>query len=396
MVPKLQFIVLLFVLCEGLDVTKLKLKQVLIFGRHNVRYPLGEFLPRFTAKSWPVWRGQRGDLTPKGAHLEGYIGEYFRQWFNQEQFLPEGCPGEDTVYAFTNSINRTKATARAFLDSMFKGCNVPVYHRNISGSDPMFTPIIRNTTEEFREKVLEEVNRKLQERIHKLIPAFREMNKILEIESSDICKKDGICDLSTANNTISYIVGKEMWVEGPLFITNSVLDSFTMSYYDGLPLQNIAWGQVTTPEKWQLLTEITRQDHYIRYTTVAKDIGGPLMKYLSDTFKNFDKIAKLVLMIGHDYNMNSIANNLGFEEVLLPNQFEKYPIGGSFVFQRWTDGTKDYLKVEHVYPSWSQLRLGTKLSLEYPPEIFLIRLNWCNTDENGFCPWTDFINKLDS
>ena len=394
MVSKLVALLLLVVLCKGFVINNLKLKQVFILSRHNIRYPLGETLHTYSPKPWPQPAGVPGELTPKGALLEGYMGEYISEWLKKEQFLPEGCPNEDTVYVYANTLGRTKATARAFVDSAFKSCNVTVNHLNSTGEDPLFYPAVHNTTEAYKEMVFKEIIRKTQNN-HKLNAAFLELNKILNIKESDVCKKDGICDLTGAYNTITYKVGKEVWVEGPLFIGISSMDSFTMAYYDGSPIQDIAWGQITTPEKWRLLTEIPRQDHYIRYTTLAEDIAKPLVNYLTKTFKNYDTMPKLMLLVGHDYNMNALATALGFQSWDdLPNQNEKYPIGGKYVFQRWTDGENDFLKVEYVYPSWSQLRDGAKYSLDSPPERVVMRLNWCSTDRQGFCPWTEFIKKL--
>ena len=120
---KLVYILVLIVVCRGFVANNLKLKQVFIFSRHNVRFPLFEGLRRYSLWPW-LKLGPPGILTPRGALLEGYMGEYFSEWFKQEKFLPEGCPDEDTVYVYANALSRTKATARAFVDTAFKSCTV--------------------------------------------------------------------------------------------------------------------------------------------------------------------------------------------------------------------------------------------------------------------------------
>ncbi|KAJ8710811.1 hypothetical protein PYW08_009326 [Mythimna loreyi] len=395
MVSKLLNLLLLIVLCEALSAHNLKLKQVFIFSRHNIRYPIlgDDEVNRFTPKPWPPQAGPPGLLTPKGARLEGYMGEYFSEWLKKEQFLPEGCPDEDTVYVYANTASRTKATARAFIDSAFKSCDVPVHHQNTTEPDPLLVEVIHNTTEAYKRIVLKEVNRKLKDN-SKLITGYFELNKILEIEGSELCKQDGICDLTKADNTITYEVGESLSVGGPLSVAISVLDVFLMSYYNGMPIQDIAWGQITTPEKWKLLIDVINQWHNITFTTVAEDVAEPLVEYLTKTFKNYDEMPKFMLTVGHDNNMNTLLSALGFQPIDLPNQFEAFPIGGKLVFQRWTDSESDYLKVEYVYPSWSQLRNGSKYSLESPLQRVVMRLNWCNTDEHGFCPWNEFVDNL--
>uniref|UniRef100_A0A2H1WLS5 SFRICE_008063 n=1 Tax=Spodoptera frugiperda TaxID=7108 RepID=A0A2H1WLS5_SPOFR len=388
---------LIALFCNILDANELQLKQVLIFSRHNVRYPVAdeEDLERYTPKRWPPLSGLKGALTPNGARLEGYIGEYFAQWFNDNEFLNVGCPDDDEVYAYTNTASRTKATARAFLRSAFKDCPLHIYHRKMDGPDPLFAPVIHNTTQAFKDNVIEEIKRKMLNN-QKLKEVYLELNDILDIEESDICKEDDICDLTEPKNTIYLKPGKELWVRGPLLISDSVIDFFVMSYYDGVPIKDIAWGYMRNKEKWKVITELGRQDHDIRYATVAEDIGAPLMDYLRQTFFNYDNMPKLILLVGHDYNLNTIVTNMGFEPIDLPNQFEKFPIGGKLVFQRWTDDKEDFLRVEYVYPSWSQVRSGNKFALfDNPLQRVVMRLSWCSDKEGrGYCPWKEFISKL--
>ncbi|XP_022818670.1 uncharacterized protein LOC111351134 [Spodoptera litura] len=380
--------------CNNLDANELKLKQVLIFSRHNVRYPVADDLERYTQKPWPTLSGAKGALTPRGARLEGYMGEYFAEWFNDNEFLNVGCPDDDEVYVYTNTLSRTKATARAFLESAFKDCPVRMYHKKNNGSDPLFAPVIHNTTQAYKDKVIGEIKRKMLNN-QKLKEVYLELNDILDIEESDVCKEDGICDLTEPKNSIFYKVGKELWVNGPLMIADSVVDFFVMSYYDGVPVKDIAWGYMRNKEKWKVVTELVCQDHDIRYSTAAEDIGAPLMNYLREIFNNYDDMPKLTLIVGHDYNLNTITTNMGFEPVDLPKQFEKHPIGGKLVFQRWTDDKNDFLRVEYVYPSWSQVRSGNKFSFNNPPQRVVMRLNWCSDkDRHGYCPWNEFVSKL--
>ncbi|KAJ8710868.1 hypothetical protein PYW08_009383 [Mythimna loreyi] len=385
--------VILIVLCKTFSAKNFTLKQILILGRHNIKYPLSDELERYSSKPWPPKTSPQGVLTTRGAQLEGYMGEYFSEWFKEEHFLPEGCPDEDTVYVYANTKSRAKATARAFIDSMFKGCNVTVHHKDTIEPDPLFESGVRNTSEIYKEKILKEVNKKLGNN-SKLMKTYSELNKILEIENSQICKQDGVCDLTKANDTVLYQIGKTVKVLGPLKIAHLVVNAFVMCYYEGMPIEDIAWGQITTPEKWNMLTEVTRLNADIRYGVIGDDVSKPLVRYIIQTFKDYDEMPKFMVLVGHDNNMVSVEYALGFQPIDLVNQFEKYPIGGKFVFQRWTDGESDFLKVEYVYPSWSQLRNGSKYSLESPPEKVVMRLKWCNTDEYGFCPWNEFVNKL--
>ncbi|MCA1924291.1 MAG: bifunctional glucose-1-phosphatase/inositol phosphatase, partial [Buttiauxella noackiae] len=87
---------------------------------------------------------------------------------------------------------------------------------------------------------------------------------------------------------------------------------------------------------------------------------------------------------------------LDFKPYQLPEQYERTPIGGKIMFQRWHDANnnRELMKVEYVYQSAEQLRKADVLSLQLPPQRVTLQLNGCPTDANGFCPWDKFTQVL--
>ncbi len=65
------------------------LKQVIIFGRHNVRAPVApnSYLNEFSVQNFPDFGVANGILTPNGEKLETLLGGYYRQWLTQEGLL---------------------------------------------------------------------------------------------------------------------------------------------------------------------------------------------------------------------------------------------------------------------------------------------------------------------
>lgn len=381
-----------------------QLEQVLMMSRHNLRAPLadnGSVLAQSTKKKWPQWDVPGGQLTTKGGVLEVYMGRYTREWLAQQGLIKEGdCPGSDEVYAYANSLQRTVATAQFFITGAFPGCDVPVSHQDAMGTmDPIFNPVITDDSEAFNKQALTAMN-SMAEKLT-LKPAFQRLEKIIDYKNSPACDGKKQCDLSSTNQNKFFAEnGKEPTVSGPLKIGNSLVDAFTLQYYEGMPADRVAWGQIKTPEQWEELSAIKNgyQDTLFASPLVAREVAAPLVDYIRSLLVDEDKESapKVTLMVGHDSNIASLLSALDFKAYTLPDQFERTPIGGMIQFQRWHDkkNNQELVKVEYVYQSSDQLRDATVLSLDTPPKRVTLEMNGCQTDANGFCPWDQFTQVL--
>lgn len=381
-----------------------QLEQVLMMSRHNLRAPLadnGSVLAQATKKSWPKWDVPGGQLTTKGGVLEVYMGRYTREWLAQQGLVKEGeCPTSDDIYAYANSLQRTVATAQFFITGAFPGCDIPVSHQDEMGvMDPVFNPVITNGNEAFNKQAIAAMNSEGEKL--KLKPAFQRLEKIIDYKNAPACDDKKQCDLSgDGQNTFSADNGKEPGVSGPLKVGNSLVDAFTLQYYEGLPMEQVAWGQIKTPEQWKELSAIKNgyQDALFTSADVARNVAAPLVDYIRSLLVDEDKASapKVTLMVGHDSNIASLLTALDFKAYTLPEQNERTPIGGMIQFQRWHDKKNDreLVKVEYVYQSGEQLRNATPLSLDTPPKRVTLQMNGCQTDENGFCPWDQFTQVL--
>lgn len=383
-----------------------QLEQVLMMSRHNLRAPLadnGSVLAQSTRKNWPQWDVPGGQLTTKGGILEVYMGRYTREWLAQQGVLKDGqCPGSDEIYAYANSLQRTVATAQFFITGAFPGCDIPVSHQNEMGTmDPIFNPIITDGSEAFNKQALTAMNSTADKLTLK--PAFQRLEKMIDYKNAEACKGKKQCDLSgDKQNKFSADEGKEPSVTGPLKVGNSLIDAFTLQYYEGLPLEQVAWGQIKTPEQWKELSSIKNayQDTLFTSPEVARNVAAPLVDYIRSLLVDEDKASapKVTLMVGHDSNIASLLAALDFKPYTLPEQNEKTPIGGIIQFQRWHDKKQDLelVKVEYVYQSSDQLRNAMPLTFETPPKRVTLEMKGCPTDANGFCPWDQFTQVLNN
>ncbi|XP_059057145.1 glucose-1-phosphatase-like [Achroia grisella] len=395
-----KLLLLLFLFCMGVYCRNgYKLKQVLILSRHNIRAPLSTNLQRTTDLQWPVWETQVTHLTPKGALLEGYIAHYIAEWLKEEGLISDSCPAKNELHVYANTPQRTKETAKAFVKSAFKNCNVSVHYKDTAKMDPLFHPVVHNGTEEFKEIGVREMKDILDKM--NLKDTYKLIDEIIDFKNSDICRTESMCDLVNGKNDIIFELNEEPNVYGPLSISNSIADFFLMSLYEGFPKENIAWGKMTESHHWRLLSNIVREDLNVRFNSsiLSKDIADPLVQYMANILLNEETSApKLTLLFGHDSNLYSVMASLGFKPYNLPNQYELTPIGGKLVFQKWYDEKhkRDLFKVNYVYQTVKQLRHGTPLSSENPPKSVILEIKGCKINKKGFCPWEDFRKILKS
>lgn len=375
-----------------------QLQQVLIMSRHNLRAPLannGSVLEQSTAKAWPQWDVPGGQLTTKGGVLEVYMGHYMREWLAQQKLVTSGeCPPENAVYAYANSLQRTVATAQFFITGAFPGCGVTVHHQEKMGTmDPTFNPVIVDDSAAFSEKAVQAMEKERQGM--QLSESYKLLEEMTDYRNSPSCKEKQQCSLSDAKDTFSAKYQQEPGVSGPLKVGNSLVDAFTLQYYEGFPKDQVAWGEIASDKQWQVLSKLKNgyQDSLFTSVAVAQNVAKPLVKYIDNALVGEEaNKAKVTLLVGHDSNIASLLTALDFKPYQLPGQYERTPIGGKLLFQRWHDsaGNRDLMKIEYVYQSTEQLRNADALTLQAPPQRVTLALNGCPVDDQGFCPLETF------
>ncbi|MEQ0540005.1 bifunctional glucose-1-phosphatase/inositol phosphatase [Klebsiella sp. JB_Kp004] len=375
-----------------------QLQQVLIMSRHNLRAPLannGSVLEQSTAKAWPQWDVPGGQLTTKGGVLEVYMGHYMREWLAQQKLVTSGeCPPENAVYAYANSLQRTVATAQFFITGAFPGCGIAVHHQPQMGTmDPTFNPVITDDSPAFREKALQAMEKERQGL--QLTESYKLLETMIDYRNSPSCKEKQVCSLSEGKDTFSAGYQLEPGVSGSLKVGNSLVDAFTLQYYEGFPKDQVAWGEITSDKQWQVLSKLKNgyQDSLFTSVAVAQNVAKPLVNYIDNALvgEGASK-AKVTLLVGHDSNIASLLTALDFKPYQLPGQYERTPIGGKLLFQRWHDSgsNRDLMKIEYVYQSTEQLRNADPLTLQTPPQRVTLALNGCPVDDQGFCPLETF------
>ncbi|EHC2531922.1 bifunctional glucose-1-phosphatase/inositol phosphatase [Escherichia coli] len=379
-----------------------QLQQVLMMSRHNLRAPLannGSVLEQSTPNKWPEWDVPGGQLTTKGGMLEVYMGHYMREWLAEQGMVKSGeCPPPDTVYAYANSLQRTVATAQFFITGAFPGCDIPVHHQEKMGTmDPTFNPVITDDSAAFSEQAVAAMEKELSKL--QLTDSYQLLEKIVNYKDSPACKEKQQCSLVDGKNTFSAKYQQEPGVSGPLKVGNSLVDAFTLQYYEGFPMDQVAWGEIKSDQQWKVLSKLKNgyQDSLFTSPEVARNVAKPLVSYIDKALVTDRTSApKITVLVGHDSNIASLLTALDFKPYQLHDQNERTPIGGKIVFQRWHDSkaNRDLMKIEYVYQSAEQLRNADALTLQAPAQRVTLELSGCPIDANGFCPMDKFDSVL--
>lgn len=379
------------------------LEQVVVFSRHGLRAPLASptsTLGKITPNQWPQWDTPASYLTTRGGVLESYFGHYFSEWLVDNKLLTENtCPSENEVYIYTNSLQRTIATGQYFTVGAFPGCIVPIIHKEKLGTmDPVFFPVISDDNPEFKQAAITSINQTAHAKgieglNQKLNNTYQDLSNIINYTQSTNCLADKQCDFTDLPTKIIIEKGKEPGITGPLRTGTSIADAFILQYYEGAPLQDIAWGKIKNNKQFEQLVAIKEHYNTVLFGSpvIAKQVAANLINYINQTFSEKNH-TKFTFLVGHDSNVASLFSALKIKSYTLPDQFETTPIGGKVVFQKWRDNHSGeaLMKIEYFYQSTDQIRNLTQLNRNNPPHKVTLEMENCPTNTMGFCSFSTF------
>ena len=102
-----------------------------------------------------------------------------------------------------------------------------------------------------------------------------------------------------------------------------------------------------------------------------------------------------MFLCGHDSNLASIGAALGLNFPETQNALELHtPIGSKLVFEKWSDGTEDYVAVNLVYQAVQQLQGRTLLSLEVPPMVMPVTVDGLTANSDGLYRLADLDARM--
>ena len=380
--------------------SKYQLKEVVVMSRHNIRSPLSSGsadYQRVTPHKWFAWTSPSSQLSLRGGVLETEMGQFFRKWVVNEGLLPDNYrPEGEEVLFYANSRQRTFATAKYFSAGFLPFANVEITHKlQEDKMDPVFTPQFTKMNDTYRQQVLAEMNAMHggpQAWMAAQQPTLELMEQVIDMANSPAAKNDSA---HFWYNDIEFKIekGDEPKMTGGYTLANSVADAMVLQCYETESFT--AFGTPLTIEQWRAICAVKEVYDALLFTThsAAVNLAYPLVSRIREELNNSDR--KFMFLCGHDSNLASIGAALGLNFPETQNALELHtPIGSKLVFEKWSDGTDDYVAVNLVYQAVQQLQGRTLLSLDVPPMVMPITVEGLTANSDGLYRLVDLDARM--
>ena len=379
---------------------KYQLKEVVVMSRHNIRSPLtsgGAAHVRVTPHQWFAWTSPSSQLSLRGGILETEMGQFFRKWLVGEGLLPDNCrPEGGEVLFYANSRQRTFATAKYFSAGFLPFANVEIQHKYFEDKmDPVFTPKFTKMNAKYRQQVLDEmqtIHGGPQAWMKSVQPTLTLMEDILDMAHSPAAKND-TTHFRYDDTQFVLEKGDEPKMKGGYKLANSVADALVLQCYESESMT--AFGHELSAKQWRDICAVKEVYDALLFTThsAAVNLAYPLVSRIREELHHVGR--KFTFLCGHDSNLASIGAALGFCYPETEQALELHtPIGSKLVFEKWSDGTEEYVAINLVYQRVSQLQNRTLLSTDVPPMVMPVTIEGLTPNSDGLYRLSDLDARM--
>lgn len=372
------------------------LKQVIIFGRHGVR---SAALPTatisvFASRPYPDFGVPTGYLTPHGYQAEMLLGSYYRDYLLEEGLLT-GNDAEDAKHAYfrANSIQRSNISAAALAAAMLPTASVPIHSYPLGQTDPVFDPVAAKIVTVDGPRAVSETAGVYGTSGAALASAYSGEFALIRSVLFDYPQgtqppppvPSGLVDptvlpIPLSANTTNIATGNIINAGG-IGSTLYAADPFVMEYTDGLPLSEVAWGQLT-PDTLSQQTRIITLDFALQIGTPylnrlqSSNAAAHILRSMEQAVTGHkvpgafaDPDTRLLVINSSDAYVVGVANLLHMNWLLTGYEPDYCPPGGALVFElRQSRSTGEFIvRAYYAAQTFDQLRNLTPLSLSQPP-----------------------------
>lgn len=380
------------------------LEQSTIFARHHLRAPMSlQTINSLTNNSWIDWGAKEAELTEKGKTEEAYLGQYFKEYYENEGLLAQNNqPTGNQVYFLSNSKQRTVETANAFLSSLVPNSNIkvnygPVYDQD----DPEFGYTLTNLTEQEKQQINSEADKldgcsSIDEFIAKQDPNIKIINDTLNIKDSKYAQAKHVEALDVNGSKLVLEEGKRPSLSGNYNVAYLASEALLIQYYEAESDAQASFGKALPAQQWNQISEFG--DSFLRLCyalpTTGKNVSKPTMKLLYQQLNATDR--KISFLCGHDANIYTMLSAMDVCDYTLPNSLQKVPFGSNLVINKYTKGGEEFASVSLVYETTDQIRQSKSLNMQTPPMEYKLEFKGLQRNEDGLYKYSDLINRIAS
>ena len=379
---------------------KYELKEVVVMSRHNIRSPLtsgGAAYMRVTPYEWFKWTSPSSQLSQRGGVLETEMGQFFRKWVVSTGLLPDNCrPVDDEVLFYANSRQRTFATAKYFSAGFLPFANVEIQHKyDEDKMDPVFVAQFTKMNDEYRQQVIDEINAMHggpKAWMQSVQPTLKLMEDVIDMAHSPAAQND---TTHFWYNDTQFMIekGSEPKMSGGYTLANSLADALVLQCYESESMA--ALGRELTEDQWRAVCGIKEVYDALLFTThsAAVNLAYPLVSRIREELHHDGR--KFTFLCGHDCNLASISAAVRLNLPETEQALEvRTPIGSKLVFEKWSDGSEDYVAINLVYPKYKQMHARALLSLEEPPMVQTVTIEGLTANSDGLYRLTDLDARM--
>ena len=396
-----------------------KLKMVVILSRHGVRSPTWPRarLDSYSVQPWPQWSVPPGNLTARGHQLLKLFGAYNRiSLIEAGLFAGHGCTDAAASYVWADTDQRTLESGQALAEGLFPGCASAVHGLAQGSNDPLFHPTTAGVTPDEIEAAFVDLEARTKQQSGSSATApqaelIQEVqNLLLDCTPKKSCSPTHVPQTPLLGSETTAVRGKGdhlVDLNGPLALASSFSEDFLLEYAEGMPLDLVGWGHVDETELRRLLPLHTDYFDLIHRTpALAKIEASNVLFHIVQTLQQgiegqpvADAIgpvgSKLVLLVGHDTKIASVAELLGLHWHL-DGRSDDTPPGTQLAFELWQDTRGLYsVRVVVAMQTIPQMREMLPLTLSTPPVRETLKLQKCPAASQG-CRWEDFRRIADA
>ena len=373
------------------------LKQIIIFGRHGIRSATTDpsKLPPMSVDAYPPFEVPFGYLTPNGRQAETLLGSYYRSYLLREGLLT-GNDQVDAAHSYfrANSIQRSNVTAGALGAGLIPSVTTQVHSYPLGQADPVFDPIAANVATVDPDRAATEVQGIYNSGTALASAYGGEYSLIRSVlfnyplgTQPPPDTPTGLVDptaqtITLTANTTNIVTGNVIKVGG-LNLVNSSADPFVMQYADGFPLDQVAWGRLSTDTLSQqtriinLLINIQMLSPYLNQVQ-SSNAAAHILRTMKQAMTGVntsgafgDAKSRSVVIISSDAYVVGLAGLLHLHWMLPGYQPDFCAPGGALVFElRQSKTSKKYIvRTFYIAQTFDQLRNLTPLTLDQPPAI---------------------------
>ncbi len=391
-----------------------QLKLVVILSRHGVRSPTWtqDRLNTYSALPWPKWSVPPGYLTPHGFDLVKEFGRFDRASYARNGLVAEsGCADVARTYIWADTDQRTMESGRALAQGLFPNCPPAVHSLNAGENDPLFHPAHRG-----RQQVAKPVKTALES--EGVSQPDREQNQLL-VEMQHVlmgCPPEKACTsvhapqfslLGTPDSVENRDGDSVPTVRGPLAQASSFAEDFLLEYAEGMPSDQVGWGTVDEPQLRRFLALHSENSDLTHRTAAAArlEASNMLFHILQTLDQGVEQRpvedavgpvnSKIVLLVGHDTNIASVAALLGLHWTL-DGRRDDTPPGTELAFELWQNGRGAYtVRVTVAMQTLNQMRQSRDLTLADPPADEVLMVQSCDA-KSPACKWETFMESVEA